>query len=323
MERILITGVAGFIGSNLADLLINSNYVIGIDNFDSFYSREIKEDNIKGLIGDNNFSFYEVDLLDLDKLDKICKAEKVDTIIHLAAKAGVRPSILDPVGYTRHNVEATVNILEAARKNGIKNIILASSSSVYGNNIKVPFSEEDNVDYPISPYAASKKACELMSHSFAKLHGQKIAALRFFTVYGKRQRPDLAIAKFTRMIDKGEAIPFYGDGTTERDYTYIDDITEGIQHCMDWLVKEKEGCWEVFNLGESQTTTLTDLVSTIEAVLGKKAVINKQPMQMGDVKRTFADISKAKSVFGYSPETDMEKGIAEYVRYYRSIRQER
>jgi len=319
MERILITGVAGFIGSNLADLLINSNYVIGIDNFDSFYSREIKEDNIKGLIGDNNFSFYEMDLLDMDKLDKICKAEKIDTIIHLAAKAGVRPSILDPVGYTRHNVEATVNILEAARKNGIKNIILASSSSVYGNNIKVPFSEEDNVDYPISPYAASKKACELMSHSFAKLHGQKIAALRFFTVYGRRQRPDLAIAKFTRRIDKGEAIPFYGDGTTERDYTYIDDITEGILQCMDWLVKEKEGCWEVFNLGESQTTNLSSLVKTIEEALGKKAILDRQPMQPGDVKKTFADIDKAKRTFGYLPKTKIVAGISEYVEYYRSI----
>jgi len=319
MKRILITGVAGFIGSNLADLLINSNYVIGIDNFDTFYSREIKEGNIKGLIGDNNFSFYEMDLLDLDNLEEIFRVEKIDTIIHLAAKAGVRPSILDPVGYTRHNVEATVNILEAARKNDIKNILLASSSSVYGNNIKVPFSEEDNVDYPISPYAASKKACELMSHTFAKLHGQKIAALRFFTVYGRRQRPDLAIAKFTRMIDKGEAIPFYGDGTTERDYTYIDDITEGIHQCMDWLVKEKEGCWEVFNLGESQTTNLSSLVKTIEEALGKKAILDRQPMQPGDVKKTFADIDKAKRTFGYSPKTQIKEGISEYIKYYRLV----
>jgi len=317
--RILITGAAGFIGSNLGDLLINSDHIIGIDNFDPFYAREIKEDNIKNLVSNKRFDFYEMDLLDLDKLDKICKAEKVDTIIHLAAKAGVRPSILDPVGYTRHNVEATVNILEAARKNGIKNIILASSSSVYGNNVKVPFSETDNVDFPISPYAASKKACELMSHSFAKLHGQKIAALRFFTVYGRRQRPDLAIAKFTRMIDKGEAIPFYGDGTTERDYTYIDDITEGIKKCMDWLSSQEEGCWEVFNLGESQTTTLSSLVKTIEGTFGKTAVLDKQPMQPGDVKRTFADISKAKRIFGYSPKTQIKEGIYEYIKYYKLV----
>ena len=317
--RILITGVAGFIGSNLAELLINSHYIVGVDNFDPFYGREIKEDNIKGLFGNKSFAFYEMDLLKLDKLEEICKIEKFDTIIHLAAKAGVRPSILDPVGYTRNNVEATVNILEAARKNGIKNIILASSSSVYGNNMKVPFSEEDNVDFPISPYAASKKSCELMSHSFAKLHGQKIAALRFFTVYGRRQRPDLAIAKFTRMIDKGEAIPFYGDGTTERDYTYIDDITDGIKKCMDWLVHQEEGCWEVFNLGESQTTTLNLLVKTIEGVLGKKAILDKQPMQPGDVKRTFADIEKAKQTFAYSPKTQIEEGIDEYIKYYQSL----
>jgi len=318
MNRILITGVAGFIGSNLADLLINSNYIVGIDNFDPFYSREIKEDNIKCLIDNESFSFYEMDLLDLDKLDEIFRIEKIDTIIHLAAKAGVRPSILDPVGYTRHNVEATVNILETARRSGIKNIILASSSSVYGNNVKVPFSEIDNVDFPISPYAATKKACELISHSFAKLHNMRIAALRFFTVYGRRQRPDLAIAKFTRMIDHGEAIPFYGDGTTERDYTYIDDITEGIRKCMNWLIRQEEGCWDVFNIGESQTTTLISLVNTIEDALGKKAILDKQPMQPGDVKRTFADINKARRIFGYSPKTKITEGIPEYIGYYRS-----
>ncbi len=320
--RILITGAAGFIGSNLADLLVESNYIAGIDNFDLFYRRDIKEDNIKNLVSNNNFSFYEMDLLSLNKLEEICRDERIDIIIHLAAKAGVRPSILDPVGYTRHNIEATVNILEAARKNGIKNIILASSSSVYGNNVKVPFSETDNVDFPISPYAASKKACELMSHSFAKLHGQKIAALRFFTVYGRRQRPDLAIAKFTRMIDHGEAIPFYGDGTTERDYTYIDDITEGVQKCMNWLISRENGYWDVFNLGESQTTTLSSLVKTIESALGKKAVLDRQPMQPVDVKRTFADIGKAERTFGYSPKTQIKEGISEYIEYYRSFLKE-
>ena len=315
--RILITGVAGFIGSNLADSLIDSNYIAGIDNFDPFYDRVIKENNLSNLKDNDNFSFYEMDLLDLEKLDDICRTENIDLIIHLAAKAGVRPSIADPVGYTRHNVEATVNILEVARRNGIKNIILASSSSVYGNNIKVPFSEEDNVDFPISPYAASKKACELMSHSFAKLHNQKIAALRFFTVYGRRQRPDLAIAKFTRMIDQDEPIPFYGDGTTERDYTYIDDIIDGIEKCMDWLARQDDGCWDVFNLGENQTTTLSSLVKTIEGALGKKAILDKQPMQPGDVKRTFANIDKAKQIFGYSPKTQIKEGISEYVKYYR------
>ncbi len=317
--KLLITGAAGFIGSNLADALVGTDIVAGIDNFDPFYDRKIKEANIRALLSKDTFSFYETDLLDSDKLNEIFKVHNFDMVIHLAAKAGVRPSIMDPVGYTKHNVEATVNILEAARNNDVKNIILASSSSVYGNNMKVPFSEVDNVDFPISPYAATKKACELMSHTYAKLYKQKIAALRFFTVYGRRQRPDLAIAKFTRMIDRGEPIPFYGDGTTERDYTYIDDITDGIKKCMSWLVDQEKSCWEVFNLGESQTTTLTDLVSTIEAVLGKKAVIDKQPMQMGDVKRTFADIDKAKKYFGYAPKTHIMQGISEYVKYYKSI----
>ncbi len=316
--KILVTGAAGFIGSNLSEKLASDNEVTGIDNFDPFYSRSIKENNLKVLLPMDVFSFYETDLLDYGRLDEIFTEHKFDTVIHLAAKAGVRPSILDPVGYTRHNVEATVNILEAAKKHGVKNIVLASSSSVYGNNTKVPFSETDNVDYPISPYAATKKSCELLSHTYSKLHDLKIASLRFFTVYGRRQRPDLAIAKFTRMIDRGEPIPFYGDGTTERDYTYIDDIVEGVEKCMHWLSGQPEGCWEVFNLGESRTTTLTGLVSLIENALGKKAVIDKQPMQPGDVKRTFADISKARSYFGYSPRTGMEEGIAEYVKYYKS-----
>ncbi len=320
--RILITGVAGFIGSNLAELLIKSNKIVGIDNFDPFYDRKIKEDNIHALLGKDIFSFYEMDLLNLDKLNEIFKTHNFEMVIHLAAKAGVRPSIMDPVGYTRHNVEATVNILEAARNNDVKNIILASSSSVYGNNRKVPFSETDNVDYPISPYAATKKSCELLSHTFAKIHNMRVAALRFFTVYGRRQRPDLAIAKFTRLIDQGKPIPFYGDGTTERDYTYIDDITDGIKKCMDWLVCQEESCWEVFNLGESQTTTLNSLVKTIEGALSKKAIIDMQPMQPGDVKRTFADIDKAKDTFGYSPKTQIKEGIVKYIEYYRSISKE-
>jgi len=316
--KLLITGAAGFIGSNLADSLIGSNSIVGIDNFDPFYGRAVKESNIKEILANPEFSFYEMDLLNPEKLNDLLNTHHIDMIIHLAAKAGVRPSILDPVGYTKHNIEATVNILEAARIHNIRNIILASSSSVYGNNKKVPFSENDNVDFPISPYAASKKACELMSHSFAKLHNQKIAALRFFTVYGRRQRPDLAIAKFTRMIDKGEPIPFYGDGTTERDYTYIDDITAGIEKCMEWLKKQNEGCWEVFNLGESQTTTLSSLVEAIENSLGEKAIIDRQDLQPGDVQRTFADIKKAEKYFGYSPETKIKEGISEYIKYYRS-----
>ncbi len=238
-------------------------------------------------------------------------------VIHLAAKAGVRPSIEDPAGYARTNIDGTVNLLEAARKSGVKAFLFASSSSVYGNSGVVPFSESAFVDNPISPYAATKKAGELLCHTYSYLHGIKIASLRFFTVYGRRQRPDLAIAKFTRMIDQNEEIPFFGDGSTERDYTYIDDILDGIEGAMGWILAQKAGTHEVFNLGEGRTTTLSAMVAAIEDALGKKANIKRLPMQPGDVLRTYADVSKAKKAFGYDPSTLLVDGVEEYVNWYR------
>jgi len=313
--KILITGAAGFIGSHLARALVQEHQVTGIDNFDPYYDRQIKENNLASLREKGNFRFVEMDLLDDKAMDELFTTT-YDLIVHLAAKAGVRPSIENPVAYTKHNVEATVKLFDRAVKRGIKDIVFASSSSVYGNNKKVPFSESDNVDFPISPYAATKKSCELLTHSFAKLHGMRVAAMRFFTVYGPGQRPDLAISKFTGMIHRGEAIPFFGDGTTERDYTYIDDIVQGLLGVTEWLQKQPQGTWDVFNLGESQTTKLKDLVALIEEAVGKKAVINKLPMQPGDVQRTYADITKSRETFGYNPQVKIKEGIPLFVKYY-------
>ena len=309
--KLLITGAAGFLGSNLADSLIGSHHIAGIDNFDPFYDRSVKETNIKGLMGNSKFSFYEMDLLNPEKLDDLLTTHSVDMIIHLAAKAGVRPSILDPVGYTKHNIEATVNILEAARIHNIRNIILASSSSVYGNNTKVPFSESDNVDFPISPYAASKKACELFCYAYHHLYDIRIACLRFFTVYGPRQRPEMAIHKFTRLIDHGKEIEMYGDGASRRDYTYISDIVEGIIATLD-----KKIGYEVINLGNSSVVELRYLIRLIEENLGKEARIKQLPDQPGDVPVTYADISKAKRLLGYNPRVGIEEGVERFVGWY-------
>ena len=315
--RILITGAAGFIGSNLAERLIAGNELIGIDNFDSFYPRAVKEGSLLSLKNEPGFTLIEADIRDAGAMERIFAEARPDVVIHLAAKAGVRPSIEDPAGYAEVNINGTISLLEAARKAGVKDILFASSSSVYGNTKEVPFSEAAFVDRPISPYAATKKAGELFCNTYAHLHGLKIASLRFFTVYGRRQRPDLAIAKFTRMIDQGDEIPFFGDGSTERDYTYIDDILDGIEGAMGWTVKQKAGTHEVFNLGEGRTTTLSAMVAAIEEALGKKAKIKRLPMQPGDVLRTYADVSKAHKAFGYDPSTLLVDGVKEYVHWYR------
>ena len=315
--RIIITGAAGFIGSNLSRRLVEEHNVIGIDNFDPFYDRSIKEHNLDGLKDHRNFRLYEADITDAAGMERIFLEAEPDLVVHLAARAGVRPSIEDPAGYAETNINGTISLLQAAHKAGVRDFVFASSSSVYGNTKEVPFTESSFVDHPISPYAATKKAGELICHTYSYLYGMRIASLRFFTVYGRGQRPDLAIAKFTRMIDHDEEIPFYGDGTTERDYTYIDDILEGIQGSMRWVLDQKEGTHEVFNLGESHTTTLSDLVATIENALGKKAKIRRLPMQPGDVLRTFADVSKARKAFGYNPSTLLAEGIKDYVGWYR------
>lgn len=311
----LITGAAGFIGSTLVDRLLSSeNQVYGVDNFDPFYGEEIKRRNIKDALANDKFVLYEGDFGDAALLDKIFSAGEFDCVIHLAAKAGVRPSILDPKGYYQVNVMSTLSLLEAMKRNNLTKLVFASSSSVYGNNDSVPFQETDSVDEPISPYASTKKAGELLCHTYHHLHGFDIFCLRFFTVYGPRQRPDLAIHKFTERILKNDQIELYGDGSSARDYTYVDDIVEGVCAAM-----EKVKGFEVINLGESNTIQLKDLVSKLENVIGKKAMIKRMPEQPGDVKRTYANISKAKQLLGYSPRVSKEQGLEEFVKWKISI----
>ena len=312
--NILVTGAAGFIGSHVGEYLIGKgNSVIGLDNFDGFYSRKIKESNLKVLLQSKQFSFREADIRDRKALDDIFAHTPIDVVIHLAAKAGVRPSIDSIEEYYDVNVSGTVNLLESMRVHGVKKMIFASSSSIYGNNTKVPFSESDRVDHPISPYASTKKSGELLCHVYSHLHHFDITCLRFFTVYGPRQRPDLAIHKFTGLIDKGAPIPFYGDGSTSRDYTYIDDIVKGIYCALEFL----DG-FRIYNLGESRIINLSVLVNTIEKALGKKAVLNHLPLQPGDVSRTYADISKAKAEIGYHPSYEFEAGIEEFIAWYQN-----
>jgi UDP-glucuronate 4-epimerase len=314
MKNIFITGFAGFIGSHLTEqMLLSGNTVIGVDNFDSFYARSIKEKNISGFRNIKNFRLYELDLLDKDGLKSVFETNKIDLVVHLAAKAGVRPSIVDPAGYYDTNVIGTLNLLEAMKKCGCKKMIFASSSSVYGNNKKVPFSEDDNADNPISPYAATKKAGELLCHTYYHLYGFNIFCLRFFTVYGPRQRPDLAIHRFAKLIMEGKTIPFYGDGNTARDYTFINDIVDGIMSAINNL-----NGYDIFNIGESKTITLSKMVSVLENVLGKKAILEKLPLQIGDVERTYADISKAQRILNYSPSFSFEKGIEEFINWLKN-----
>jgi UDP-glucuronate 4-epimerase len=309
----LITGIAGFIGSNLSDHLLSLNHkVIGIDNYDKFYDKSVKFNNISNSFNSSSFVFYEVDILNYSKLSEIISKEKPDVVIHLAAKAGVRPSIKDPKGYFNVNVNGTLNILEAMRYSNVKKMIFASSSSVYGNCRMVPFNEEMNVDNPISPYAASKKAGELLCHAYHHLHAMDIFCLRFFTVYGPRQRPDLAIHKFTKSIIEETEMPFYGDGTTRRDYTHINDIVHGIEKSIDSL----KG-YGIFNLGESHTTSLEELVTILERAIGKKANKKLFPMQEGDVLQTYADILKARQILGYAPTVKFEEGVFEYVKWFK------
>jgi UDP-glucuronate 4-epimerase len=310
--NILVTGAAGFIGSHVCEHFVDcNNSVVGVDNFDNFYSRRFKTLNLKELRLNPRFQLFEVDIRDQKILNSIFFSNKIDLVIHLAAKAGVRPSIESVGEYYDVNVNGTVCLLEAMRKNNVKKMLYASSSSIYGNNKKKPFSEADNVDNPISPYASTKKSGELLCHVYTHLYDFDITCLRFFTVFGPRQRPDLAIHKFTRLIDEGSPIPFYGDGSTSRDYTYITDIVNGIS-CS---AKHLNG-YKIYNLGESKVTDLKTLVETIENQLNKKAILNYLPLQDGDVNKTYADISKAKAEIGYSPKFDLQAGIKSFVQWY-------
>ena len=319
MQKILITGGAGFIGSHCTRALLERNeFVVCLDNFNDFYDPQIKRQNVHEFKSNSNYQCVEGDIRDLQLLDTLFKEHKFDAVIHLAAMAGVRPSIENPLLYEDVNVKGFQVILETMRKYDVKKLLAASSSSVYGNNIKVPFSETDNVDFAISPYAATKKSNEVMAHVYHNLFDLDVILLRFFTVYGPGQRPDLAIHKFTKMIDEGKAIPFFGDGTTRRDYTFIKDIVDGVMASLEY-VNDHENCYEIINLGEATPIDLNTMVKTIEFALGKEATLNRLPMQPGDVNATFADIEKARRLLNYNPHTSFDDGIKAFIEWYRKV----
>jgi len=316
VKRVLVTGGAGFIGSHLCQRLISEgHHVVCVDNFDAFYDPAIKRRNleeIKATAGSGEFQLVEGDIRDTGLVEDLFRRSSFDLVIHLAARAGVRPSIQQPLLYNEVNVTGTLNLLENCRVFGVTDLIFGSSSSVYGTNAKVPFAEEDRVESMISPYAVTKRVGEVFCYTYHRLYDLNISCLRFFTVYGPRQRPEMAIHKFTRLIHQGERIPLYGDGTSRRDYTYIDDIIEGIMGAMGNL----RG-YAIFNLGESQTVSLRELISLIEKALGKKAEVEELPEQPGDVPITYADITKARSHLGYDPQVGIEEGIKRFVRWFR------
>lgn len=321
-DSIVVTGGAGFIGSSLCKKLLEKGYrVIAIDNFNDFYSPGIKRKNIqevKTAAGNrpNSFKLYQGDIRDISFLQEVFENNSVDCIVHLAAYAGVRPSVENPKLYSDVNINGTINLLEISKDWDINHFIFGSSSSVYGNNKKAPFKESDTTDKPVSPYAATKKSGELLCHTYHALYGISTACLRLFSVYGPGQRPDLAIHKFTRLILEKQEIPIYGDGTTVRDYTFIDDIVDGIIRCIEWI--RKGNCrYEIFNLGAGRTITLNNVVKTIEEVLCQKVRLKIMPKQPGDVDKTYADISKAKTVLGYNPSTDFKSGIKNFIDWYR------
>jgi len=341
MKTYLVTGGSGFIGSTLVEkLLKEGNRVVNVDNFNDYYDLSIKIENtlestgnvqliidnvqlkekeealkkLKEKVDSENYTLEVVDLRDLENLERIFSGNTIDTVVHLAARAGVRPSIEDPILYQEVNGRGTQNIFECCKKYNVKNIVAASSSSVYGNNKVVPFKETDIVDFAISPYAATKKANEVMGHVYHSLYKINIAFLRFFTVYGPRQRPDLAINKFMRLILAGEPIPVYGDGSTSRDYTYIDDIVDGVMKSIVYI-ENNESVYEIFNIGSNSPISLKEMVETIEKVIGKEAIIDRLPMQPGDVDRTYADVSKLKEMTGYNPSLTFEEGIRKFYQW--------
>ncbi|MGL5056215.1 MAG: GDP-mannose 4,6-dehydratase [Fusobacteriaceae bacterium] len=340
--KIIVTGAAGFIGSHLVEKLLELGHsVIGIDNFHDFYSENIKiknvleslnkveylkkillektkESKINSLLKITNSDSYSLeycDLKDSQKVEEIFKKSKIDMVINLAGLAGVRPSLENPLEYEKVNVGGYLNLLECCKKYNTIKFIQASSSSIYGDNKVVPFKETDIVDFAISPYAATKKSCEVFGHVYYKLYNIDTLQFRFFTVYGPRQRPDLAIHKFVDKILKDESIPVFGDGETYRDYTYIDDIIDGVVKGVNYLNNNKN-VYEIINLGESDAISLNGMIETIEKTLNKKATINRLPMQPGDVKRTFASIDKAKKLLAYNPSTKFENGIQKFVKWY-------
>jgi UDP-glucuronate 4-epimerase len=308
---VLVTGAAGFIGSHLARALIESGRrVVGVDNFDPFYDRAAKEANVAGL-APSHFELIEADVRDDQAMTSIFLRHRPDAAFHIAALAGVRPSIADPARYASVNVGGLVRVLDAARASGCRAIVFASSSSVYGNRSTVPFSEEDAAVEPISPYAATKRAGELMCHAYAHLFDLAIAAVRFFTVYGPAQRPDLAIAKFMRLIADGKEVSMFGDGTSSRDYTFIDDIVTGVLAARDKVAAQPRGSgyFRIYNLGGAQPVMLSEMIERIGAVVGRAPRIRREPMQPGDVDRTYADLRRSRAELGYWPTTDFMTGL--------------
>ncbi|MDH3732653.1 MAG: GDP-mannose 4,6-dehydratase [Gemmatimonadota bacterium] len=315
MKRILVTGAAGFIGSHLVERLLDRGLeVVGLDNFDDFYDPTVKRSNLEAALDHAAFELVEGDIRDAEALDAL--PDGWTSIVHLAARAGVRPSIEQPILYQDVNVTGTQQLLEVARRRGVDEFVFGSSSSVYGNNRKIPFSESDPVDHPISPYAATKRAGELLCHTYSHLFGLGCLCLRFFTVYGPRQRPDLAIHKFTRLLSAGETIQQFGDGTTKRDYTHIEDILQGVEAAIEYTAGHP-GAFDIVNLGESQTVELSRLIGLISSALGVEPRIEVLPPQPGDVEQTYADISHARRLLGYAPETPIDVGIPGFVDWYR------
>lgn len=317
MKRVLITGAAGFIGSHLADrLLSRGDYVAGLDNFNEYYDPAIKRANIAAAGANAHYRLYEADILDEARLRDIFKEERPDVVVHLAARAGVRPSLQDPNLYHRVNVIGSQHILDACRDMGPRHLVFASSSSVYGGSTDVPFRESNPVMRPISPYAATKRMNELQSHVYSHIYGLQVTMLRFFTVYGPRQRPDMAIHAFTKLISEGRPVPMFGDGSTRRDYTYIDDILDGIERCVD-----RPFDYEIFNLGEHHTTSLREMIDLIAKHVGKPAKIEPKPLQPGDVEITYADIEHAREMLGYAPRFTMDEGVGRFVEWFRQLHQ--
>jgi UDP-glucuronate 4-epimerase len=309
----LVTGGAGFIGSHVCERLLRAgHHVWAFDDLNNFYDPQFKRRNIREVQSlTKPFEFVQGDITDVSALAEIFSSVKFDQVIHLAARAGVRPSLAEPALYQRVNVEGTVNVLEVARKSGVKKILIASSSSVYGLNSKVPFPESDPIFTAISPYAASKLACEALGHVWHHIYKMDVTMLRFFTVYGPRQRPDLAIFKFAKLILAGKPIPVFGDGTAARDYTFVSDTVDGVI-----AATQKDFGYEIFNLGESQTVSLSRMIELLEDALGKKAIIDRQPLQPGDVPITYADISKARQKLGYDPQIKIEEGIKRFADWF-------
>ena len=313
MALILITGAAGFIGSHLAErLLARGDQVVGLDNFDPFYPREAKERNLRGPKAHASFTFVEADLRDARAMADLMERHRPQRIVHLAAKAGVRPSLEDPASYVESNVHGTLNLLLACRRSPVEHFVFASSSSVYGKDVQAACTEDAPTDSPASPYGATKKAGEVLCFTYHQLLKIPMTCLRLFTVYGPRQRPDLAIHKFVRLIEAGKPVPFFGDGSSRRDYTFLDDTVSGITAALD----HPDG-YQIYNLGRGNPVTLNEMVEAVERVLGKRAVLDRQPEQPGDVCTTWADITKAKTRLGYQPKVQFEEGVDRFLAWWR------